>query len=122
MSSTTIPRDESAPAIGRRFVRKVLGGYPKAAETAEIVVSELITNAVLHEEASNEPLSLAVETSEDSARLLVGLTHHDRIEMKEPEGVTGGFGLRIVKAMSTRWGIRAGTMPAVWAEISLTQS
>ncbi|MFG3088003.1 ATP-binding protein [Streptomyces antibioticus] len=52
-AAETFPRDRSSVPATRHFVRDVLAGWriPRLSDTAELIVSELVTNAVLHTRA-----------------------------------------------------------------------
>lgn len=85
-------------------------------QRAVLVVSELATNAVLHAEAPfvlrawRRAGTLRVEL-EDCSPVLPTLAG---------ETTMSGRGLRIVEALSSRWGARPqGVGKVVWAELSL---
>jgi serine phosphatase RsbU (regulator of sigma subunit) len=85
-------------------------------DDAELVASELATNAVLHGEGI---VRVAVDPVDEGVRLEV----HDRtrvppvLALATAEAMTGR-GLRLVAAVSSRWGVEpAGTGKVVWAEL-----
>jgi anti-sigma regulatory factor (Ser/Thr protein kinase) len=90
-----------------------------AIDTLELILSEVVSNAVVH--ARSEP--------EVSVRLLEGFLRvevaDDSDAMPEVRPVdemdTGGRGLRILTSESTRWGIapRPGGGKAVWFEVPI---
>jgi hypothetical protein len=110
----TFPPAAGAPGEARRRAAVVLGGSPHV-DTALVLVSELVTNAVLHTAARAE-----LRILERGAVLRVEVEDHvARIPASPPTpGAHGGFGLRIVAAMANRW----GTEPSedgkvVWFEL-----
>ncbi|WP_141578863.1 ATP-binding protein [Actinomadura sp. WMMA1423] len=116
------PGADRSVAHARRFAREVLGPGP-VAETVELCVSELVTNAVRHSASGGGGQVTVVlvadgdvirgEVTDDGA---AGSTPHVRTE---PHG-DGGRGMLIVDALSTRWGVTSlppGT--TVWFECSL---
>ena len=96
----------AAPALGRRAI----GRFPVSAdarERAELIVSELLTNAFTHaglQEGDHVQLKLALDGSE----LLIEV--RDRgcgFDPEAPRSRTrvGGFGLVLVDELSTRWNV-----------------
>jgi signal transduction histidine kinase len=88
---------------------------PDAVETAALLVSELVTNAVRHGEGK---IRLQVDLDDD--RLFVeviddGRGLEDVIRGRRFENVEG-WGLRIVDRSASRWGAHEGTTH-VWFEL-----
>ncbi|MFJ7899336.1 SpoIIE family protein phosphatase [Streptomyces sp. NPDC096198] len=134
---TTLPGGPLAPGAARRFLRAALDAWAeeaepgtfteRLAEDALVVVSELVTNAVVHagtdvdlvcrlREADDEPPGLLVEVSD----------HHPSRPVRDDtsERVYGipeyGRGLRLVAALCTAWGITYRTATkTVWAQLPL---
>lgn len=82
---------------------------------AKVVVSELVNNAFLH--GAGE-IVLNAQLHDDALRLEVvdqGTGHAPAIR-EQVEDDTGGWGLQLVQALSTRWGAFEGTTH-VWADI-----
>lgn len=101
--------------------RHLLGACPDIdpviAHDAEIVVSELVTNAVLH---GRPPIDLYVRTSGGRARVEVHDAGRTPPILGQPnaEAMTGR-GLAMVAALSVAWGVEAlgAGGKAVWAEL-----
>jgi anti-sigma regulatory factor (Ser/Thr protein kinase) len=120
--------EASAPHQARRWtielLRSQLGDDPDAAELlgdAVLCVSELVTNAVA---AGCSTLSLALSVDDQAVRVSV---HDDAPGQPTPReagpGDRSGRGLRLVEAVSRRWGVDAlGRGKAVWAELSRSAS
>lgn len=109
-----LPDGTDAPSAARKAVRDALGDLPDV----ELVVSELVTNAITH--ASGCPLLVAGVTGE-----VVRVEVCDTSEWPPvPNAVVGmehGRGLVIVDALCVSWGWRAAAPPwakAVFAEIA----
>ncbi|MFI2203218.1 SpoIIE family protein phosphatase [Streptomyces sp. NPDC020192] len=109
--------DPREVARARRLVRAQLlaWGLPQAVETAELLVSEVVTNAVRH--AGSEPVDLRVvradallfEVTDDEPALpaMLGAGPHDE----------SGRGLRVVSRLAREWGATAsGHRKTVWFE------
>ena len=109
----------SAGAAARAALREHFGGEVRRATFAdlELVVSELVTNAVEHGRGT---IQVGVEHSEREIRGFVS----DRgdgfaYQLRALDGTDSrGRGLAIVDALVTRWGIRHGSTQ-VWFAISL---
>jgi anti-sigma regulatory factor (Ser/Thr protein kinase) len=115
---------KGSPGRARRFcsdvLRRSLGDNSRSREViddAELVVSELVTNAI-DAECSDARLTVTVETDggvrievEDDAR---GLPRHAVVS----SSVERGRGLTLVAALSTRWGYeKLARGKRVWAEL-----
>jgi anti-sigma regulatory factor (Ser/Thr protein kinase) len=95
-------RPEAVPAA-RRFVRDVLADHePEVAQAAELMISELATNCVLH---AHTDFELAIDSRGD-VRVEVRDTGGGRPVVLSPHPrQLSGRGLQIVAAMSDSWGI-----------------
>lgn len=115
--------DADAPARGRHAVTEVLVGWG-CAESAQqdllLVVSELVTNAVVH---GAEPIVVTVVRAAERVRVEVtdgasdASPHNNRAA---PDAETGR-GLGVVTRLAVAWGWRAspGRGKTVWAELPL---
>lgn len=79
-----------------------------AVDTAELLLSELVTNALIHTDAPAELRVLLEDdlltvTVRDSARAAAGGTTAEVVEHDDPMRVHGR-GLQLVEALSERWG------------------
>jgi DNA-binding NarL/FixJ family response regulator len=109
----------AAPGLGRRFARQVAEGLDTAlVDDIELLVSELVTNAVIHAHADPR---LEIHLVKDSVRVEI---HDDDPSppilrsASENEKRPGGRGLQLVDRLSTRWGSdRTDTGKLVWFEI-----
>jgi len=111
--------DVASPAQARTIVRRMLrGGEPeRACEVAELLTSEVVTNAVRHA-ASQIMLRVAVDDS--TLRVEVTDTSAAMPHIRDDPDV-GGYGLRIVDELATRWGVES--LPkrgkTVWFELDV---
>ncbi len=101
--STQLPRDPTSPSVGRRMVAAALGDAdPDLLFDAQLLVSELVTNAVEHA-ASAPTLTLSV----DPQRLRVEVADDDPTPpvRRDPlPGELGGRGLQLLDRLADRWG------------------
>jgi serine phosphatase RsbU (regulator of sigma subunit)/anti-sigma regulatory factor (Ser/Thr protein kinase) len=107
--------------MARRFVRQALDGVPIGIiEDAELIVTELATNAVLH---GRFPATLRVCQLPGCIRVEVEDTGRDLpVRMRSSYEAMTGRGLGMVAALATAWGIDPGRSggKTVWAELSDT--
>lgn len=92
---------------------------PQTIETAELLVSELVTNAVLHGGMDpEEHIGLKVASSSGRLRAEVrdGGPECDPGALPEP-GQDRGWGLYLVQSLSDRWGIEREEVAVVWFEL-----
>lgn len=113
------PPDTRCVAEARAFVRAAL--EPKvprdALDEIEVVVSELVTNAVVH---VRQPVELTIDAN-GSVRVEVVDESPDQPEARAPQSTeTSGRGMHIVEQFCDRWGVhvRDGGK-CVWCEIDL---
>src|SRR5438270_2896261 len=111
------PEPDAVPRA-RQFVVDALSGAPKGQrDDAELVVAELVTNAILH---GSPPVTLRVQMGDDGVRIDVEDSGRQR-----PMAVRGGVdamtgrGLNLVSCLSTEWGVTAadGEGKVVWAKV-----
>jgi anti-sigma regulatory factor (Ser/Thr protein kinase) len=115
-----LARSPAAAGEARRFVERLLRRSRvsvQARDTAMLVSSELVTNAVKHGQGRVE---LRVNVLEDRVRIEVidaGSKQAPAVRQHEPDE-TGGWGLRIVDQLAMQWGVFDGTTH-VWADLAL---
>src|SRR3954465_8798186 len=90
-------------------------------ENVRLVVSELVTNSILHAGLSpDDRISLMVRVSEGSVRGRVcdpGPGFEVPSEPCPRPDMEGGWGLPIVETISDRWGVRQNSCACIWFEI-----
>ncbi|MFJ4774177.1 ATP-binding protein [Streptomyces uncialis] len=111
--------DLRAVPESRRAVRELLGhwGEPGQAETAELLTSELVTNALVHTE---RPAVLTVAAGPRRLRVEVRdfVRRRPRSRVPVPDEGTGGRGLMLVESLADAWGVKGlGFGKAVWFEL-----
>lgn len=92
-------------------------GRPGRSDIAELLTSELVTNALVHTDrdailtATVRPGRLRVEV-----RDFVG--HRPKLSVPNADDSTHGRGLMLVQSLADAWGVRAhGVGKAVWFEL-----
>lgn len=117
---TIVPPEISSVPRARRWLAERLAASPRELrETAALLTSELVTNAVLHAATEitvtirREPTGLRVEVADDDPQL-PAVKQYD-------EAAATGRGLSVVTALADTWGVtRRGTGKVVWFEIGDT--
>lgn len=125
-ATRTFPADTSAAGLARRFVVGTLIEWSLAEDVvdrAELCVSELVTNAVIH--SGTEP---TVTLRTDGANLVVAVHDHgsqqriEPVEDAEAESISGR-GLSLVQALVSAWNVEHTTGgTSVWCELELESS
>ena len=116
---TRLPRTAAAPRVARGFLRSWAGGTLEADQlaTARLLVSELVTNAVLH---GRGEVNLRAWLRPDALRVEVrdqgGAFAHEGRRPDAP--MAGGWGLQMVSTQSSRWGV-SSECARVWFELDL---
>ncbi|NUP23238.1 MAG: ATP-binding protein [Streptomyces sp.] len=111
--------DLRAVPEARRALREWLQqwGKPGRSDIAELLTSELVTNAIVHTDreavltATVGPRGLRVEVRDFVAR-------RPRLRVPNADDGTNGRGLVLVQSLADAWGVRAhGVGKAVWFEL-----
>lgn len=91
------------------------------ADTAVLLVSELVTNAVVHASAGTAPIALILENQEDRLRIEVHDGDPRWPQLCRPGGLDeSGFGLLLVDTLASKWGVgETTTGKAVWVELGM---
>jgi anti-sigma regulatory factor (Ser/Thr protein kinase) len=118
VASLHLSPDYSAAARARHFVADTMRawGCDDAIPDAELLVSELVTNAVLHARSAT---LLTIERDGATLRFSVCDSSPTRPRLRDygPEAVTGR-GLLLVDRIARRWGVDAdGEGKCVWFEV-----
>lgn len=121
--SLELPCDPAAPAAVREALDQQLADLGWSLGDVMLVASELVTNAVLHSGSPpHELLRISISRGPESVLISVsdpGLSGRAAEPRLPAEFGPGGWGLRIVEQLSTRWGSDRTERHHVWAELSL---
>jgi len=91
-------------------------------DDAQLAVSELVSNAVVH---GREPLRVRLTLTRASVHITVhdGDPRPPHVRNPSPGDASGGRGLRIVAAVSQQWGCALGRHGKnVWCSLALTHA
>ncbi len=119
----SLPQTAASPARARRQLSRFAADNELSdrASVALLVLSELVTNAVLH---GTDPIDVLVSSEGDLMRIEVsdggsGPGDFGPGANRGPDDL-GGRGLQIVDSLARRWGIvRRDDGKTVWAEVGL---
>lgn len=119
-ASVELPATSRAAAAARRFIREVCAAADvdaEVCETAALLTSELVTNAVLHGgsravlDVRKPPPALRVTVRDDDPRLPAAGD-------APPLSAESGRGLLLVSRLADRWGVTSlDGGKAVWFEL-----
>lgn len=124
--TVTLPAEASSVSAARRFLGSRLEGSSVdtvVAADAILVVSELVTNAVLHAEG---PIVVEVvvadrSTTEESSGLRIAVSDASPIApvlRNYGDGASTGRGLALIAQLARRWGVEeVAPGKAVWVEL-----
>lgn len=112
-----MPRDPTAAAAARGMIDQFSDDLldPELLERAKLLASELVNNAVVHGRGA-----ITLRAALDEDRLLVEVIDQgsgfERVARERDLQQLGGWGLSLVEAEASRWGIHEGTTH-VWFEL-----
>ncbi|WP_432093027.1 ATP-binding protein [Streptomyces sp. bgisy100] len=119
--------DLTAVSDVRHALRELLGrwswGGPDQADVAELLISELVTNALVHTDSGAEVTAVLVQgrVARTANRLRVEVRDFvpRRPAVRKPGSeATGGRGLVLVESLADSWGVQPqGPGKVVWFEL-----
>lgn len=116
----TLPTASRSVRLAREATRDALTTWRLAylEETAVLLVSELVTNAVRHARG-NDAITLELQAAGTRLRIEVADADSRWPQPRTPAGFDGsGYGFVLVDALAGKWGVReTATGKAVWAEL-----
>ncbi len=116
-----IPCDASAPRKVRHELDRLVAPADVKAD-AKLVATEIVTNAVRHSGClPGDTLDVHASSNDDGLELSVRDAGRSASGpgVRLTTGEDGGFGLRIVERLSSRWGIERSDGCVVWAELHM---
>jgi anti-sigma regulatory factor (Ser/Thr protein kinase) len=119
----TLPATRPAASVARQATRAAMAAWRLSylADSAVLLVSELVTNAVKHagSAAAAAATVLRLEYGGDWLRIEVHDTSPHAPRPRVPDWLDeSGFGLMLVDALAASWGVRQTAQgKAVWAEL-----
>ncbi len=127
-----LKRDPQAPSVARAAARGRCDGLALSASqrhTLVLLVSEVVSNALLHSNATPEsPIILTTSVTDDAIRVTVTDTGDGFTPVShKPEGTRGGgarggYGLYLVDKAARRWGVDRVGGTRVWFELPMDRT
>jgi anti-sigma regulatory factor (Ser/Thr protein kinase) len=131
-----LPGVPESAMVARRLTRQLLGDRHPAADTAMLLMSELVTNSVMHSQSRRPGGSVTIAVCAGSASVLIqvrddgGLTEprlaaaQVRADGEADAAASGsehGYGLLLVDALAETWGTIATSEGRVtWCRLAWT--
>jgi len=120
-----LERNANAPSIARAAMNGRCAGLelsPAICQTLVLLVSEVVTNAVLHSSAPTDaPILLTTNVTDDTIHVTVTDRGDSFNRRAHRQGRRfGGYGLHIVEKTTSRWGVDRAGGTRVWFELSRT--
>jgi len=116
-----LPAHPSIVGTARDATRELRGSLDaETFEAVQLVVSELVTNAIRHSGlAAGDTIRLRVAVRDHSVLAEVSDTGSGfrAPTPPTPRGIAGGFGLFLVDRLADRWGVATEDGTLVWAEL-----
>jgi RNA polymerase sigma-B factor len=114
MTDFALPAQAQAAAAARRLLAANAPLDPVRLAEAQLMVSEVIANAVMHANL-DEDTALTMTVDVDPARVRVGVRHPAAAPI---ERQPAGFGFSLIDRLSRRWGVEWSDGAAeVWFEV-----
>ena len=116
MSALDLPPSAESVRVARRFVRAELRDSTVDVEVALLLVSEVVTNAVLH---ARSPLCVMVDSTSPGARIEVrdGSPVPPRLHSFPTTSATGR-GLRLLDRLAVAWGVEPNDSgKTIWFDV-----
>jgi anti-sigma regulatory factor (Ser/Thr protein kinase) len=106
-----LPRSPDSVGVARRLVNGHTTSFHwQQREDAALMVSELVTNAVVHGVGA---IWLRIDIEADAVRIEVADEGNAAVAPSPEPGAHGGWGLRIVEQLADDWGVLDGSTK-VW--------
>lgn len=120
-----LKRNVQAPAVARAALSGLcedLGLDGTVRQTMVLLVSEVVSNAVLHSSGpADAEITVRAKVTPDAVRVAVidageGFTPAER----DPTRIDGGYGLFLLEKSASRWGVEPRSPTTVWFEVART--
>lgn len=117
-----LQRDVQAPALARAATAEladVLTLSRPTAQTLLLLVSEVVTNAVIHSKGAHEqPIMLAASADKEAIHVAVTDAGPGFIpRQRDPSSINDGYGLYLLEKAASRWGVESRGATTVWFEL-----
>ncbi|WP_369225918.1 ATP-binding protein [Streptomyces sp. R39] len=119
----SLPREAESVPVARHLVRKALDDWKlhSLGDTAELVVTELVTNSVRHARSTTIRVTVRRLAGGTVQVAVIDMSHDMPVLLPPTEDAEDGRGLAVIDAVSTQWG--TDLLPwgkRVWADLEQT--
>ncbi|HEY8115980.1 MAG TPA: ATP-binding protein [Actinomycetota bacterium] len=117
--------ESEAPSLARAAIAAAASGVPAVVVAdAELLTSELVSNAVRHAELDPSQEIVVRIVSDGYVRVEVADQGPPfEADLRKPSAGSSGWGLLLVEAVATSWGVeREGSGKRVWFEVGARRS
>ncbi len=119
IGSLTIPARPELVSAARSFVTRALGEDDPATDVGVLLVSETVTNAVLHSNSGRSGGTVTITAVETGGGVRIEVadegSEQSAPEVKGDGCVSGGHGLFLVQTLASQWGyVRDEHGTTVW--------
>lgn len=118
--SYSLPGGPGAAAQARAVVTEALAPRLDEERLADVrlLVSELVTNGVLHGDANGDEDSLTLSIASNAVVRVDVVDHGDGFVPGALRDPVGGWGLILVEELADRWGVTRDGETRVWFEMA----
>jgi anti-sigma regulatory factor (Ser/Thr protein kinase) len=123
-----LPGTPQSASAARQIARQLLGDEHPATETAVLLVSELVTNSVMHSRSGEPGGSVTVALCSGPAGILIqvrddGGPSEPCVSAMSADGAEHGYGLLLVDVLAERWGtISSPEGRVTWCRVGVAQA
>jgi anti-sigma regulatory factor (Ser/Thr protein kinase) len=118
-----LPMTAAAPGLARQAVDRFQLDTSER-ESARLLASELVTNALLHSAAARTT-SIRIDARISGHTLRISVTDRgtaaNAVAPRHDPGPGGGFGLFLVERLAARWGVERNGSTTVWCELLISE-
>jgi len=117
-----LPVGVESPRRGRHAARDWCGNCGLSKDACEIVIlllSELVSNSVQHSGSDETPIEVDASLVGHTVRVVVSDGGRGFARRAPDPSSPGGYGLLLLDAQATRWGISRNGRTRVWFEVDL---
>ena len=120
-----LPGTASAPAGARAFLEGAVSSYvsEEVLSVARLLVTELVTNSVVHAAMpAGSPIRVEIEIEDSRLRVEVLDPGFEPPDLRPVRRADSGFGLHLVDELADGWGSEHdGRGTCVWFELSIPE-
>jgi anti-sigma regulatory factor (Ser/Thr protein kinase) len=120
VGAATVACGPEAAYAARTVVSRWFGDptHAEHLEDACLLVSELVTNSVLHaDQPQGAPLRISAYAVDGVVRVEVEDGGHGGVPRRTADPRDGGYGLNLVELLAARWGVDREYGTCVWFEL-----